>query len=73
MGDLIHSLGSLVYLDANIVVYAADIRAKTNLKLPDAIHVATARSLGCKTLLTNDQVLCPITAPQVRLLSETSK
>lgn len=37
-----------------ILVEAARIRAGTALKLPDAIHVATARMCGCEVFLTND-------------------
>jgi predicted nucleic acid-binding protein len=41
-----------------VLELAADIRATTDVKLPDAIHVATARLEGCTRLLTNDRVLC---------------
>jgi predicted nucleic acid-binding protein len=37
-----------------ILLAAARIRATTTLKLPDAIHLATAQSAGCDTLVTND-------------------
>ena len=35
-------------------VDAGRITATTTLKLPDAIHLATAQSAGCDTLVTND-------------------
>jgi predicted nucleic acid-binding protein len=38
----------------NVLLEAARIRVDTALKLPDAIHLATARSAGCHTLITND-------------------
>jgi predicted nucleic acid-binding protein len=34
---------------------AAGIRAATGLKLPDAIHSATAEVAGCRAVLTNDR------------------
>lgn len=37
-----------------IIRQAAQIRASSSLKLPDAIHVASAMSSGCTTYLTND-------------------
>lgn len=33
---------------------AAQLRARTNLKTPDAIHAATAIAHGCSIFLTND-------------------
>lgn len=48
-----------------ILIEAANIRATTQLRLPDAIHVATAKELGCKLVLTNDRTLhasCPISS-----------
>ncbi|MEO0852608.1 MAG: PIN domain-containing protein [Cyanobacteria bacterium J06648_11] len=39
----------------NILTHAAEIRATTRLKLPDAIHVATALRHNCTTFLSNDK------------------
>ncbi len=36
------------------LVAAARVRAATSLKLPDAIHAATAVEEGCHALITND-------------------
>jgi predicted nucleic acid-binding protein len=44
-----------VPIDRSILMQAAKIRARTKLKLPDAIHAATATSNGCTTFLTNDK------------------
>lgn len=33
---------------------AAEIRADTGLKIPDALHAATALSVGCALFVTND-------------------
>lgn len=41
--------------------FATEVRAKHGLKVPDAVHVACAVTLGCDLLLTADQRLarCP--------------
>ncbi|TVR21385.1 MAG: PIN domain-containing protein [Anaerolineaceae bacterium] len=41
-------------LTTSIAHLAADLRARYNLKTPDAIHVATAIDAGCDGFLTND-------------------
>jgi predicted nucleic acid-binding protein len=40
---------------------AAEIRARHGLRTPDALHVATAVTLGCELLLTSDERIarCP--------------
>ena len=45
----------------NILISSADARNKLGLKLPDAIHMATAIDQKCKTFITNDRKL---TAPE---------
>lgn len=44
-------------ISRKILVDSATIRAELNLKLPDAIHVATAIDQDCKTFITNDKKL----------------
>ena len=46
---------SLAPLTLRIVDRAAVIGAELNLKLIDAIHVATAEALSCSVFLTNDR------------------
>ncbi len=41
-------------LTTPIARIAADLRARYNLKTPDAIHIATAMDAGCDAFLTND-------------------
>lgn len=41
-------------IDNAILIFAANIRAQTNLKLPDAIHAATGLTQKCSAILTND-------------------
>lgn len=38
-----------------ILLSAAQLRAETKLKLPDAIHVATAKWAECSVFVTNDR------------------
>ncbi len=40
--------------DGPVCVLAAELRAGTNLRLPDAIHVATASVRGAAALITGD-------------------
>lgn len=53
-----------------ILIDAAQVRADTGLKLPDAIHVATAVRVQCSTFLTNDDRLKSLSSLNVVLLSE---
>lgn len=54
----------------DLLIDAAEVRAKIQLKLPDAIHVATALRTNCTTFLTNDRQIKKLTDISVVLLSE---
>jgi predicted nucleic acid-binding protein len=54
----------------DLLIDAAAVRASTQLKLPDAIHAATALRANCTTFLTNDRQLKKLTDIPVILLSE---
>jgi predicted nucleic acid-binding protein len=45
----------LVPVDRHILIAAAHVRALTNVKLPDAIHVATAANARATVFLTGDK------------------
>jgi predicted nucleic acid-binding protein len=45
----------VIGISRDILIQSACLRAKSNLKLPDAIHAATALASQCKLFLTNDQ------------------
>jgi predicted nucleic acid-binding protein len=63
--------GLQVYpMDRDVLIEAARLRASGSLKLPDALHVASALQSGCEVLLTNDHRLRTVTAIQVELLSD---
>lgn len=61
---------SVIPIERSILIQAAQIRGTTKVKLPDAIHVATAISSQCTTFLTNDKQLQTVTALPVVLLSQ---
>lgn len=46
-----------VSVDERIAVVAAQIRARTGLRLADSVHAATATLMGADLLLTNDRTL----------------
>jgi predicted nucleic acid-binding protein len=45
----------LIPISQSILRQAANLRATTSLKTPDAIHAATALSANCNQFLTNDK------------------
>ena len=55
-----------------VLVEAAQLRAATRMKLPDAIHAATARLSGCTVLLTNDARIVAVPGVEVVRLSEVA-
>jgi predicted nucleic acid-binding protein len=62
---------SVANVSREIIIEAASIRASRTLKLPDAIHLATAKQLNCDVFLTNDARLKNVNVgPEVVLISE---
>ncbi|MGE0131342.1 MAG: type II toxin-antitoxin system VapC family toxin [Blastocatellales bacterium] len=55
-----------------ILEESARLRATTKLKLPDAIHLATALHFQCDSLLTNDTQFKALGLPQIKLLADVS-
>ncbi len=72
--ETITSTNSLTAVPASrsILIQAAEIRASTKLKLPDAIHAATALSNGCTTFLTNDKQFRTVLSLHTLLLSQVA-
>lgn len=60
----------LVPVARSLLVESARLRASTGLRLPDAIHLASAREMGCSTLVTNDDGFEEAPEMNVVLLSE---
>lgn len=63
---------SVIPVERSVLIQAAKIRSGTKLKLPDAIHAASALSAGCTTFLTNDKQFRTVPALHTRLLSQVS-
>lgn len=67
------SKGSVVrVVERSILIRAAEIRASTKLKLPDAIHAATAIATECTTFLTNDKQFRTVQGLHTLLISQVS-
>ena len=60
----------LLSITRSLLVESARLRALTGLRLPDAIHLATAREAGCSTLVTNDDDFEGTSEMNVVMLSE---
>ncbi|MDZ8109173.1 MAG: PIN domain-containing protein [Nostoc sp. DedQUE12a] len=67
---LISSEVQLVPINQPVLKQAANLRATTNMKTPDAIHAATALSVNCNQFLTNDKGFPNVPSLPVIILSE---
>jgi predicted nucleic acid-binding protein len=56
----------MVPIERSILIEAAGLQAKVKLRLPDAIHIATAIAADCRTVLSNDRRLR--VPPSIKLL-----
>jgi predicted nucleic acid-binding protein len=61
---------SVLPVTREILVGASEIRARHRLRLPDAIHVATAQMNHCSCFLTNDTRLRSVPGMRVLILSD---
>ena len=67
---LTHSRGiRLVDLTRDQLRAAAQLRATTSVKTPDALQLAAAIGTGCRTMLTNDRRIPSIPGLRIRQLS----
>jgi len=57
-------------VDATITRQAAQLRARQNLRTPDAIQIATAISAGAQAFITNDARLKIVTELPILIISE---
>ena len=60
----------LIELSRDQLRAAAQLRAATSIKTPDALQIVAAISAGCTTFLTNDRRLPPV--PGLRILELAS-
>ena len=63
----------VVPVSRDILIDAARVRATTALRLPDAIHAATAIQSGCSHLVTNDARFRVVPGIDVLVLSEVAR
>lgn len=57
-------------INALIAERAAELRAKYNLRTPDALQIATALENGCAAFLCNDTVLKRVSELQILILDD---
>ncbi len=68
---LVNSGGyQLVPITIPVAESAADLRARYNLRTPDALHVGSALRAGCDAFLTNDTGIKRVTELTVLVLDE---
>jgi predicted nucleic acid-binding protein len=58
----------LAEVSPGVIEQATDLRARFNLKTPDAIHYATALEVGASAFLTGDQALLRCSGVLVEVL-----
>jgi predicted nucleic acid-binding protein len=59
-----------VDIDSEIAVLAASLRARYNLRTPDAVQIAASVNGGCEAFLTNDAGLRRVTELRVIVLDD---
>lgn len=67
---LLSSQVQLIPISQSILLQAANLRATTSLKTPDAIHAATALSASCNQFITNDKGFRNVPGLSAVILSE---
>ncbi|MDF5729255.1 MAG: PIN domain-containing protein [Rhizonema sp. PD38] len=67
---LLSSEMRLIPINQSILRQAANLRATTYLKTPDAIHAATASSVSCNQFITNDKGFRNVSGLPVVILNE---
>lgn len=60
----------VIPVSREVLIAAARLRVDTHLKLPDAIHAATAQLTGCDQFLTNDARIPALPGLVIRRLSD---
>ena len=61
---------SLVDVNPEIAENAAELRARYNLRTPDALQIASAIVTGCQAFITNDTVFKRVNELSILVLSE---
>jgi len=70
--DLLLNSNNFTLLEIDVVVAetSADLRARYNLRTPDALQIAAALSVGCDAFLTNDSAHKRVNELRVLVLDE---
>jgi predicted nucleic acid-binding protein len=63
---------AVIPVEREILIWAARLRSTSKLKLPDAIHGATALKTGCTSFLTNDRAFKSLTDLHTIVLSDVA-
>ena len=63
---------AVVPISRPVLVQSARLRAASRMKLPDAVHAATAQLAGCDVLLTNDTGITVVPGVEVVRLAEVA-
>ncbi|MBM4135735.1 MAG: type II toxin-antitoxin system VapC family toxin [Nitrospira sp.] len=73
--DLLLTFPHLTVIDLNVKIsdIASDLRAKYNIKTPDAVQIATTIFAGSKSFITNDESLKKVNEVRFLLLDEIGK
>jgi predicted nucleic acid-binding protein len=61
---------ALISIDPAIAEQAADLRARYNVRTPDALQIAAALNIGCDAFLMNDAGLKRVTELRIIVLDE---
>jgi predicted nucleic acid-binding protein len=61
---------TIAQIDRRIARIAAELRARYNLRVPDALQIAACLSNGADTFLTNDRRLRVVSELDVRILAD---
>ncbi|MBI3946163.1 MAG: PIN domain-containing protein [Armatimonadetes bacterium] len=68
---LLHSRNfRLLPIDADVAERAADLRARYQLRTPDALQIAAALAAGCQAFLTNDGTLGRVADLRILVLDD---
>lgn len=66
--DAFFSVCEFIDLDRSVFDFATSLRAESNLKAPDALHLAAAINSRCDVFCTNDKQLVKIAAPYIAVV-----
>ena len=54
------SIFELLPVTRDVLLFSSQIRARSDARLPDCVHVATAKLSGCRLIVSYDRGLCDL-------------